>query len=309
MLVESGMFTGAVPPWCNLGNSVSEAQSSAEAIKLAGLDWKVESKEIYTDDLNMIDGYKANVRDSDGKVLGLVTDRYKIVQNSEAFNFTDTLLGEGVKYETAGSLSNGKRVWLLARMDTTKVCGDDTTPYLVFSNSHDGKGSVHVAITPIRVVCQNTLTLALKKAKRTWSTVHSGDISSKLENARITLGLVNQYMDELKEQADVMTQIIMPNPVVMEWLYKMFPIDNKMSERQKANIEYQRNALRSLYENKEDIKKFKGTAYGIMMAACDYAPHIQPLRVTETYKENNFMDIVDGNNLINNTCKFIANVK
>ena len=95
----------------------------------------------------------ANVRDSDRKVLGVVTNRYKVIQNEEAFSFTDSLLGEGVRYETAGSLQGGKKVWLLARMPQDYIItGERISPYLVFSNTHDGSGAIKVALTPIRVV-------------------------------------------------------------------------------------------------------------------------------------------------------------
>ena len=83
-------------------------------MRLAELDWRVLQEPVYTENNELIAGYRVNVRDRDRKVLGVVTDRYKVVQNEEAFTFTDTLLGEGVRYETAGSLQEGKRVWLLA---------------------------------------------------------------------------------------------------------------------------------------------------------------------------------------------------
>lgn len=130
-------------------------------------DWNVIQKNIVTADGTAIDGFKANVRDNDDSVLGIVTDRYKLVQNSEAFAFTDALLGESVRYETAGSLQNGRRTWMLARLPHQYIIsGDEITPYLVFMNSHDGTGAIKVAMTPIRVVCQNTLNMALANAKR-----------------------------------------------------------------------------------------------------------------------------------------------
>ena len=302
------MFYAGETPWHGLGVKVQEAQSSEEALKISGLDWEVISKNVQVEDGTIIDGYKANVRSSDNKVLGIVTDRYKIVQNKEAFAFTDMLLGEGVKYETAGSLSNGKRIWMLAKMDTTKICGDDVTPYLVFTNSHDGTGAIKVAMTPIRVVCQNTLTVALKQAKRTWSTKHCGDINGKMEDARNTLNLATQYIENLKEQADKYTQIVVATPLLMALMNKLFPVNENMTDRQKSNMEYQKNALLSIYNNKEDIKKFKNTAWGVVNAVADFVPHFKPLRETKTYKENNFMNIVDGNNLMEETCKFLVNV-
>lgn len=98
--VES-MFCVRETPWHGLGTRVQEAPSSSEALIKAGLDWNVVQEPIYTETEELIEGYKANVRDSDRKVLGVVTDRYKVIQNQEAFAFTDELLGEGVRYETA----------------------------------------------------------------------------------------------------------------------------------------------------------------------------------------------------------------
>ena len=101
--VES-MFYVREKPWHGLGVKVQEAPSSADALIQAGLDWKVLQEPIYTEKEEVIEGYKANIRDTDRKALGVVTDRYKVIQNQEAFAFTDELLGEGVRYETAGSL-------------------------------------------------------------------------------------------------------------------------------------------------------------------------------------------------------------
>lgn len=102
------MFYTREKPWHGLGVKVADALSSAEALAASGLGWKVVQKEILTEDGEPVPGFKANVRDSDEKVLGIVSDRYRVVQNEEAFAFTDRLLGEGVRYETAGSLNGGK---------------------------------------------------------------------------------------------------------------------------------------------------------------------------------------------------------
>ena len=187
------MFYTREKPWHGLGTKVEEAPCSADALYMAGLDWQVIQEPIYTDTGEIIPGYKANVRDSDRKVLGVVTDRYKIVQNHEAFAFTDSLLGSGVRYETAGSLQEGKRVWLLARLPREYIiAGERISPYLVFSNTHDGSGSVKVALTPVRVVCNNTLNLALNTASRSWSMMHTGNIKDKIQEAKDTLFMAEE---------------------------------------------------------------------------------------------------------------------
>ena len=141
------MFSVREKPWHGLGTIVREAPTSADAIRLAGLDWHVVQEPIYTNFNKLVDGYRANVRSTDRKVLGVVSDRYKVVQNVEAFSFTDELLGRGVRYETAGSLQEGRKVWLLARLPREYIiAGDRISPYLVFSNTHDGSGSVKVCL-------------------------------------------------------------------------------------------------------------------------------------------------------------------
>ena len=300
------MFYAGEKPWHGLGRKVDEALTSEQALEMAGLNWQVVQKPVQIIGGKAIPNMKANVRDTDGQFLGMVTDRYRIVQNSEAFAFTDMLLGEGVRYETAGSLASGKRVWMLARMDSVNICGDNVEPYLVFTNSHDGSGAVKVAVTPIRVVCQNTLTLALSNASRTWSTKHTGDIQSKLDDARNTLQLASTYMQELEKQADELTQIVVLAPQFADFVKKMFPLKEDASERQIANVERQRMALADLYNHKEDIQRFHGTAYGVINAVADMIPHFIPARQTRNYQENNFMSIVDGGkgNLMEMACAY-----
>ena len=144
--VES-MFYVREKPWHGLGTRVDEAPTSIDALVLAGLDWQVNQKNVYTQDGNIIPGYKANIRGTDDSALGIVSDKYKVVQNEDAFQFTDDLLGAGVTYETAGALQGGRKVWMLAKMPQRYIIsGDEITPYLVVMNSHDGSSGIKVAI-------------------------------------------------------------------------------------------------------------------------------------------------------------------
>ena len=124
----SNEANGRFVPWHGLGTPVEKAMTSAEALELGGLDWEVNPKPVFTETGFEIPNYKANIRSSDNSVLGIVTNRYKIVQNKEAFAFTDALLDGGVTYETAGSLGNGKTIWLLAKMPEKKILGDKFDP-------------------------------------------------------------------------------------------------------------------------------------------------------------------------------------
>lgn len=304
--VES-MFSVREVPWHGLGVIIEDAPTSDDALRLAGLDWKVtQSKVICKDSGVIIPGYKANIRDTDGKVLGMVTDKYKIVQNTEAFAFTDALLGEGVTYETAGSLSSGKRVWMLARMEGRKITDEIVDPYLVFTNSHDGSGAVRVAITPIRVCCNNTLNMALSTANRHWSCVHKGDIMSKMEEAKRTLINTETYMEALEEEFGELKLQAMSIDKVKEYINMLIPLDETETSRTKIrNIESMRQDLMCRYLYAPDLRDIEHSAYRFVNAVSDFATHREPYRRTANYQENMFMKTVDGNAMIDMAYKMV----
>ena len=293
------MFYTREKPWHGWGTGVEIAPTSKEALQLAGLDWKVIQKPILTEDGSLIEGFKANVRDRDQKVLGVVSNRYKVVQNEEAFAFTDALLGEGVRYETAGSLAEGKRTWILAMLPHKYIiAGDEITPYLVFMNSHDGSGAIKAAMTPIRVICQNTLNLALERAKRSWSTNHIGDISGKMEDARNTLQLANRYMVELGKGIEQLQRVKLSDKQVLEFVEEFFPVSEDMSIQQKKNMQSLQEDMKIRYFDAPDLKQVGKNGYRFVNAVSDFATHSRPLRETANYKENLFARTVDGNSMI-----------
>lgn len=285
-----------------------EAPSSKDALKIAGLNWQVLQEPIYTDgEERPIEGYKANVRDLDRKVLGVVSDRYRIVQNQEAFAFTDELLGEGVRYETAGSLQGGKKVWLLARMPHEYIIsGERITPYLVFFNSHDGSGAVKVALTPIRVVCQNTLNLALSTAKRSWSMVHTGNIQGKMQEARETLFLAQKYMDHLGKEFEALRKKKLTDKQVKEYIEILLPMEDGSSPQQRKNTERLRQDMKLRYFDAPDLKEVGNNAYRFINAVSDFATHSNPLRRTANYKENLFARTAEGNPLIDKAYQIVC---
>ena len=296
--VES-MFYTREKPWHGLGIRVEEAPTSKDALELAGLNWKVLQKPIYTSSGIPIKGYKANVRDIDQNILGIVTDRYKVVQNDEAFKFTDDLLGAGVRYETAGSLQDGKRIWLLAKLPHEYIIGgDQISPYLVFTNTHDGSGAIKVAVTPVRVVCSNTLNLALSNARRCWCAVHSGNIDVKMDEARETLQLANKYMNCLGKEFNNLQQKKISERKVMEFIEELLPEPDNASYQQKKNVARLREDMKRRYFDAPDLKDLGNTAYRFVNAVSDFATHAKPIRETKDYQSNLFMKTVDGNPLI-----------
>lgn len=272
------MFYTRQKPWHGLGTMVTEAPDSKSALELAGLNWTVIQKPIKTQDGLPIPGFKANMRNTDNQVLGVVTDRYKVIQNQDAFAFTDKLLGEGVTYETAGSLREGHRTWLLAKLPQRYIIsGDEMTPYLVFMNSHDGTGAIKAAMTPIRVVCMNTLLYA------------------------------DKYMSELGKAIDRMNKINLSDRQVYEYIDALFPLLDEPTEQQKKNLMKMKENVKLRYFEAPDLQHVGKNAYRFVNAVSDFATHAKPLRARKNYRENLFARTVDGNAMIDKAYQLVSN--
>ena len=301
------MFSVRVKPWHGIGTIVEDCPNSEEALRLAGLDWKVEQKDVYTSDGAIISGYKANVRDYDQSILGVVSDRYQVVQNEEAFAFTDELLNSGVRYETAGSLQGGRRIFLLARLPQRFIiAGDEISPYFVIMNSHDASCSIKAAMTPVRVVCQNTLNLAFRTAKRTWMTKHTSNIMERIEDARATLQFAEQYMGELGRGINELARKRLTDKKVMQYMSEFFPVTEDMTAAQKKNNLALLNDMKARYFDAPDLQDLERNGYRFINAVSDFATHAEPIRKTKNYKENLFLRTVEGNPLVDRAYQMVC---
>lgn len=299
------MFYVREKPWHGLGTRVEEALTSEEALVAAGLDWTIDSRPVFDEKGNIIAGYKANTRSKDGRVLGIVGSRYSIVQNREAFDFTDALIGEGVKYETAGSLRDGKTIWLLGKMPERYILGDKVEPYICFTNTHDGTGAVKACMTPVRVVCNNTLNCALNGAKRKWSTPHRGNVQARLEEARQTLELADAYLTKLNEEADRLANEKMSEGEMRKALDGMFLLPEKATDRQKRTADKAKEEI-IICTLAPDLIKFANTKWGFINAVADYVGHADPVRKTKNFAENRWEQIIGGHFLLDRAMASIA---
>lgn len=240
----------------------------------------------------------------------MVSDRYKVVQNVDAFSFTDELLGKGVRYETAGSLQDGRKVWLLARLPRKYIiAGEWISPYLVFSNTHDGSGSVKVAVTPVRVVCNNTLNLALSTARRSFSMIHTGNIQDKIQEAKDTLFMAEEYMDCLGAEFEKLRKQKITDQQIKEYIEILLPMEKEPTAVQSKNIIRLREDMMKRYYDAPDLKKLGNNAYRFINAVSDFATHISPLRKTTNYIENLFSRTLDGNPVIDKAYQRSLNFK
>lgn len=288
-------FVTRVPAWHKIGIVLPESPTAEDAIVAAGLDWEVAGCPIYTtlnDEKIKIPNYVANVRNTDNTTLGVVSDRYRVIQNKDAFSFVDSLCEEGeLTFESAGSLEHGKQIWLLAHTPTKKILDDDFEPYICFTNRHDGMGSVRCIMTPTRVVCQNTLNLALSGAKRSWSARHIGNIEGKIIEAQETLGLIDNYMEALNVEADRLASTKISDAAVERILDIAHPIALDASDTVKRHHEEFKEQF-FICLGAKDISQYKGSAYAVVNAITDYADHIKP--GNETYSRNRWAQIINN---------------
>lgn len=201
------MFSVGKRPWHSLGTVLENAPTIEEGIKQAGLDWNVSLRPIITNDEDAItlDSHKIVVRDDINKPLGIVSNNYKVLQNSEAFSFFEPFIeNEMASLETAGSLFNGKKVFVLAKIKSDNMVvdkNDEVEKYILISNSHDATQSLRVGFTPIRVVCNNTLSAAENSMQsQLIKLTHKGNIVQSLSELRETMDLINQQFIATEEQ-------------------------------------------------------------------------------------------------------------
>lgn len=284
-----------------IGESIVGARDSATAMAMAGLGFNVVKKEIKTiDDIYIPDKF-ATVRDDTNDVLGIVGKQYTIVQNAEAFSFTDELVGAGMTYETAGYFGKGEKLWLEGILPGDyKILGDEIAPYVVFMNTHDGSGSVKVALTFTRVICSNTLNLAIKSAKRCFSFIHKGSVSAKIDEARQVLGLADAYMKALDKEMEKLAMVkISPIQFEKVILPALFKVDeDTMSPRQIETKMEQRAELRYRYQKAPDLQGIGFNGARLVQAVADYVDHSEPGRETKDWKKNRFASQIQGNEML-----------
>lgn len=217
MATMTSGFSGRSLSFYGLPNSkiVSGAPSVEDAIKLAGLDWRVGLQQITQTRSNgtVVDvpGRFFTVREDTEAVLGLVGKQYKPFQAEEAFSFADALLGYGVEFDAAGAYDDDRKFFLTAKLPGgITIQGEDLIDlYLLFRSTHDGSGAITAMITPVRLACTNMLNLATKSAVSKWSARHTSTASERVDEAARTLRIVEAYTEEFNSIAGQLLSVEM----------------------------------------------------------------------------------------------------
>lgn len=277
--------------FASIGTDISTCKSSIEVLDSANLNYNVVKKGIkYTNDEGDYLDYTdkvLTVNESTGKVYGVVSSKYEICQNRDAFNFIDYIGNdiEGFQYVKAGEISSGGGsglVYIIAKIPDITLLGDTVTPYIIFQNSHDGMGSVKATISPLRIVCQNQFNVAFREAPNTVRVVHSSKMDSRLIVARNMMKEVGSYMQTFEATAENLATKKVSHDQIISIFNDVFKYDpEKMSNRQVTNFEMNRAEFLSCY-NANDNQNFVGTAWGVMNGAADYLTHHQGQRKTST---------------------------
>ena len=271
--------------FANIGTDITGLKTSEEVLEAAGLNYNVVKKDMYykgsAGNLITFPDKKFTAIENTNQILGVVSSKYEICQNRDAFNFIDYIGGDevGFEYVKAGQTQSGL-VYIIARIPNITLLGDAITPYIIFQNSHDGMNSIKATICPLRLICQNQFNVAFKQSPNTVRIVHSSQMDARMLTAREMMRDVADYMSTFEDTAeDLVTKKIDYDDVIKIYndVFKYDP--SKMSNRQLQNFEDARNDFLACY-NSDDNQNFKGTAWGVMNGAADYLTHHRSVRKT-----------------------------
>ena len=300
--IENGSVSLAVnlrnnPAWHSFANKVFNQEEKVttaemlEAAKLSNWNVQLESVSNFTPETYRYSGgenflvTRTNPYDQGKDVLSVVGARYKTVQNEDLFSFADNILDgdNSVQWESAGSLKHGRVVYGALDIPRSMIldpqgANDETKLYLIVWTSHDGSVAVQSAITPVRVMCQNTLNLAMKKAKQSFKIRHTQTVDGKIAAAREALGLTLSYFDEFEKEAQALFQIEVDNAKFSKIINTIYPKPEKDSKGSIKKWENKVVLLDDLYHNSPTNANIKGTAWGVVNALTERLDYYRTAR-------------------------------
>lgn len=276
---EAQMAYAGDVPWHGLGVKVSNDLTPEQMLKAAGLNWTVDPVELFAEvgDKRLATGHRALVRSTDQRVLDVITDDWNPVQNQEAFEFFNDFVGAGeMEMHTAGSLKDGKIVWALAKVKESFELfngRDQVDAYLHFTNPHSYGQSIDVRFTPIRVVCNNTLTLSLNmKSKNMVKVSHRREFDADM--VKEALGVAKHKLDQYKEMAQFLSKKRYNDESVVDYFKRVFPVLTTKTDSEKVLSKSAERALDIIkYDSQPGAEFGKGTWWEIFNAVTYMTDH------------------------------------
>jgi len=292
----TAFFTAREVAWHKLGVVTDGALDAETALRSAQLDWEViksdepvttlvplYNKKDKTETVVHADRfmtYRYHPKTHKADALGVVGSRYTPVQNAEAFSFLNYVADEsGAVFETAGSINNGRKVFMTMKLPQALNIGgvDLIDMYLMAWNTHDGSSSFSVAVTPIRVVCQNTLSAALSAAKRKFTVRHTASATGKIQAAREALGITFKYTEEFEREAELLLSQAITDKEFAKLVELAIPLNDPDSPRGVTMAEQARGVLTALWKapTQANVKNTKWAAYNTFAEYSDWAKPVR----------------------------------
>lgn len=272
--------------WYGIGKDVQECTNMEQVLRESGLNYTVTKEPVYklVDDGQTrylpIENRFITTRKEDGHTYDIVSDKFEIVQNEEAFDFVN-YMGDEIQFEKAGETAGGM-VYIIGKLPEVNILGDKFVPHVIFRNGFSGKVKITAAITPLRIVCQNQFNFAFKNTQNSITIRHVKNAEAKLAEARETLKLSADYMAELTRTAEHFAAIKMTPERIKKVTDILFPMPGgvEMNAFKKATLENARERFLSAHEAKDNAN-FRGTAWGLINAYTDYITHKDPVKTKQ----------------------------
>lgn len=274
-----------VSTFANIGTDVATLRTSKDVLSASNLDYEVVKKPMFfMNDKDAFEEYPDKmftVNKSNGKVYGVVSSKYNVCQNTDAFSFIDYIGNDcdGFEYVKAGE-TDGGLIYIIAKIPNVDILGDAITPYIIFQNSHDGSSSVKATISPLRIICQNQFNVSFKNSPNTVSIRHSSQMDSRILTARNMMKDVAGYMGNFQSTAEQLATKHIQYDKVVKIFNDVFNYKpEEMSVKRIQRFDMDRGEFLACYRN-DDNQNFIGTAWGVINGAADYLTHHKSRRKT-----------------------------
>lgn len=255
--------------WARIGTDVSREISVDEILKKANLDYTVVKEPVYLHDGILVPSRIATIKQETREPIGLVSDRYEIYQNADAFKFLEEI--PDIQFVRAGETYNGM-VYIIGKLPSLKVLDDEFTPYVIFQTSHNGWFSLRATICPLRIVCQNQFAMSFKNMANTISIHHSKRIEGRILEAQQLLKDTALYMQGFTNTAEELALLKITDTDRNKICDAFFESTKAITERQQEALNEKKYRLNLCY-NDDDNSNFRGTAWGLVNALTDYETH------------------------------------
>lgn len=289
--------------WHAIGKDVSECTDMEQVLEASGLDYRVVKRPLFyggswadeSGTIELVDRF-VTVRESDNHPYDVVSDKFEIIQNRDAFDFVN-YMGSEVFFEKAGETATGM-VYVIARLPEVNILGDAFTPHVIFRNGFNGKVKITAAICPLRMVCQNQFNFAFRHTENTVTIRHVQNAEQKLQEAREVLRVSADYMDQLNLMAQTYVGKKLGKDALSWVLDMMFPIKDRETLNHYAlhRLEVARARFTQAYEA-DDNSNFRGTAWGMINAYTDFLTHAPAMGVAATKDEGKFTKVTFGGDM------------